>query len=347
MPRLDKAKLAPNGLNVRIQRLQVAGERLRVWRMSVDLPEAPAPGEAPAHPPHTFVLVHGLGVSSYYFEPLAARLARTGVVYLLDLPGFDGVPHAGQPLGIGGFADVVAAWIEQEGLTDPVLVGHSMGAQVVVEALVRNPEMSSRAVIIGPPVNASERSPWRQVIRLAQSSVHESFGTRRAALAGYLRCGPHWLLRVLPELLEYKIEERITQVRARTLVLRGTYDGVAPEAWTHELAQACPDGSHAEIEGASHAVVYEHFAETAALVLAHADGEAELDGAHLDGSEPAAAPDGLAVGTEEEAQAVDAELAHEVEAATAGANGAAAHDDDDHHGVDADQPSGSAPSPRP
>ena len=143
MPRLDKAKLAPNGLNVRIQRLQVAGERLRVWRMSVDLPQEPNDTGASQHPPHTFVLVHGLGVSSYYFEPLAARLARTGVVYLLDLPGFDGVPHAGQPLGIGGFADVVAAWVKQEGLTDPVMVRHSMGAQVVVEALARNPEMSS------------------------------------------------------------------------------------------------------------------------------------------------------------------------------------------------------------
>lgn len=305
MPRLDKAKLAPNGLNVRIQRLRVADEYLRVWRMAVE----------DADPRHTFVLIHGLGVSSYYFEPLAARLARNGVVYLLDLPGFDGVPHAGEPLGIGGFARVVTQWIDAEGLKDPVLVGHSMGAQVVVEALATTPELASRAVLIGPPVNASERSPWRQVVRLAQSSVHESFGTRRAALAGYVRCGPQWLLRVLPELLRYRIEERVAAVTARTLVVRGSYDGVAPAAWTHELAEALPDGSHAEIEGASHAVVYEHFAETSALVLAHADGEA-LDGAHLDAEEPSAEPHGLAVGTEEEAaaseQALEEELASSV-----------------------------------
>jgi pimeloyl-ACP methyl ester carboxylesterase len=299
--RLDRAKLAPNGLNVRIQRLRIRGEYLRVWRLKVDEDH---PEATPTQPLRTFVLLHGLGVSSYYFEPLATRLARSGVVYLLDLPGFDGVPHAGQPLGIEGFADVVAAWVRQERLIDPILVGHSMGAQVVVETLASHPDLSTRAVLVGPPVNASERSPWWQAFRLAQSSLHESFGTRRAAVAGYLRCGPHWMMRVLPSLLDYPIEERITQLRARTLVLRGTWDGVAPQAWAHELVEACPDASYAEIQGASHAVVYAHYAETAALVLAHAEGE-EVDGAHVDGREPAADPDGLAVGTVEEAEAVD------------------------------------------
>ncbi|MBN8882934.1 MAG: alpha/beta fold hydrolase, partial [Salana multivorans] len=148
MPRLDKMKLAPNGLTVRLQRLLVDDEYLRVWRLTTD--------DAPAD--RHYVLVHGLGVSSEYFEPIAARLARTGTVHLLDLPGFDGVPHHGRRLGIGGYADVVAAWVRREGLADPVLVGHSMGAQVVVEVLARYPDLATRAVLVGPPVNASERS---------------------------------------------------------------------------------------------------------------------------------------------------------------------------------------------
>ncbi|GMA30528.1 alpha/beta fold hydrolase [Litorihabitans aurantiacus] len=317
MPRLDRAKLAPNGLDIRIQRRRVRGEFLRVWRMRVDdADQRPPSGGAVPRP--TFVLLHGLGVSSSYFEPLAAALAREGTVHLLDLPGFDGVPHGGHPLGIDGFAEVVAAWVRSEGLTDPVLVGHSMGAQVVVETLVRHPDLATRAVLIGPPVNASERSPMRQVLRLAQSSLHESFGTRRAAIAGYLRCGPHWVLRVLPALLNYPIEEKVRSLRARTLVLRGTWDHVAPQDWTTSLAAACPRGAHAVIEGASHAVVYEHFAEVGVLVLAHARGDA-VDGARLDGRGPAAEPDGLAVGTVEDARQVAQEVADEVDDAAADA----------------------------
>lgn len=290
VPRLDRIKLAPNGLTVNIRRLNIDGELLRVWRVTTD--------DAPTD--RHYVLVHGLGVSSQYFEPIAARLARTGAVYLLDLPGFDGVPHQGRRLGIGGYAGVVAGWIEQEGLADPVLIGHSMGAQVVVETLARTPELASRAVLVGPPVNASERSPTRQALRLAQSSLHESFGTRRTAAAGYLRCGPHWILSVLPCLLEYAIEERVAQVSARTLVVRGTWDRVSPHGWTTTLADALPRGSHAEIEGASHAVVYEHFVELAELVITHAKGT-DLDGALVDGRASRASPDGVAVGTEADA----------------------------------------------
>lgn len=261
MPRLDKAKLAPNGLSIRITRSRAAGQYVRAWRVSLD-------GVTPRH---TFVLVHGLGVSSYYFEPLAARLARSGVVHMLDLPGFDGVPHPGRPLTIGDFADVVAGWAEQEGLTAPVLVGHSMGGQVVVEAMVRYPDLAGGGVVIGPPVNASERSVGYQIMRLAQSSLYETQPTRRAAMAGYLRSGPRWVMRVLPQLLRYPIEERIAEVAVPVLVLRGSRDSVAPGSWTATLAAACRRGTEAEIEGASHAVVYEHYRETAAQVVAHAE----------------------------------------------------------------------------
>lgn len=304
MPRLDKMKLAPNGLTVRLQRLLVDDEYLRVWRLTTD--------DAPAD--RHYVLVHGLGVSSEYFEPIAARLARTGAVHLLDLPGFDGVPHHGRRLGIGGYADVVAAWVRREGLVDPVLVGHSMGAQVVVEALARYPKLATRAVLVGPPVNASERSPVRQALRLAQSSLHESFGTRRTAVAGYLRCGPHWILAVLPGLLEYPIEDRVALVEARTLVVRGTWDRVAPHEWATLLADTLPAGSLAEITGASHSVVYEHFAELTELVIAHADGS-ELDGTLVDGRDPIASPDGLAVGTEEDAEDDAARVAEAIDPA--------------------------------
>ena len=41
----------------------------------------------------TFVLVPGIGLSSNYFERLAAQLNEYGPVHALDLPGFGGVPH--------------------------------------------------------------------------------------------------------------------------------------------------------------------------------------------------------------------------------------------------------------
>jgi len=78
-----------------------------------------------------FVLVPGIGVSSTYFERLAPNLNEFGPVHALDLPGFGGVPHPGTAMTIREYADFVGRVIDEMGMDDPILVGHSMGTQVV------------------------------------------------------------------------------------------------------------------------------------------------------------------------------------------------------------------------
>ncbi|PVE19586.1 hypothetical protein DDA93_02190 [Arthrobacter sp. Bz4] len=56
---------------------------------------------------HPFVLVCGIGVSSYYFEQLAPHLERSGPVCALDLPGFGGAPHNRSGRSMREYADLV------------------------------------------------------------------------------------------------------------------------------------------------------------------------------------------------------------------------------------------------
>src|SRR5690606_3332191 len=106
-------------------------------------------------PPHDrptgpqFVLVHGIGVSARYYTRLARALAPSGGVHVLDLPGFGSAPRPEEPLTIEDHAEVVNAYVRSAGLGTPVLVGHSMGTQVVVEAALRAPELHACIVAIG------------------------------------------------------------------------------------------------------------------------------------------------------------------------------------------------------
>jgi pimeloyl-ACP methyl ester carboxylesterase len=264
VPQTVRASQAPNGLNVRIDRVRIGGLALRTWttwiQETVDVPVADR---------RDIVLVHGLGVSSEYFERLAVHLGRVGAVHLLDLPGFAGVPRPDRHLEIDDFARLIARWVEHVGLKRPTFLGHSMGSQIVTEVLASHPGIASHAVLIGPPVNAQERSVPRQALRLLQSSVHESPRTRGIALRGYVECGPHWFAQVLPRMLRYPIEDRLPGVDVPVLVVRGEHDHVAPRAWAQLLADAAPDGRWVEIEGASHAVIYEHSRQVGDLVLEH------------------------------------------------------------------------------
>ncbi|ALD13979.1 hydrolase [Clavibacter capsici] len=231
------------GLTVRISTLGSAGDR-------------------------AFVLVPGIGVSSDYFERLAPRLDAHGTVHALDLPGFAGVRHPGRSLAIREYADLVGAAIDELGLDDPVLVGHSMGTQVVADLAARRPDLST-LVLIGPVVDRSARSVPVAALRFLRSSLHEPRRIQVLAVRAYLVCGVRWFLRVLPRMMRYPIEARLPEIRASTLVIRGEHDAVAPRAWVEEMGRLLPRARLWEIPGAAHSVMHDHADEVARLCIAH------------------------------------------------------------------------------
>ncbi|QOD43840.1 alpha/beta fold hydrolase [Clavibacter zhangzhiyongii] len=215
-----------------------------------------------------FVLVPGIGVSSDYFERLAPRLDAHGTVHALDLPGFAGVRHPGRSLEIREYADLVGAAIDALGLDDPVLVGHSMGTQVVADLAARRPGITT-LVLIGPVVDPAARSVPTAALRFLRSSLREPSRIKVLAIRAYLVCGVRWFLRVLPRMMSFPIEARLPDIRASTLVIRGEHDAVAPRAWVEEMGRLLPRARLWEIPGAAHSVMHDHADEVARLCLAH------------------------------------------------------------------------------
>lgn len=217
-----------------------------------------------------FVLVPGIGVSSTYFERLAPNLNEFGPVHALDLPGFGGVPHPGSALSIRQYADLVGAVIDRLELHDPVIVGHSMGTQIVSDLVSRRPELST-LVLIGPVVDARARRTPVQAIRFLRAAWHEPFTVKVLALSAYVLCGVKWFSRVLPRMIEYPIEDRMPDIRASTLIVRGEHDAVAPREWVERLSQLLPLSRSWEMPNAAHTVMYAHAEEVARLCVEHAE----------------------------------------------------------------------------
>ena len=217
-----------------------------------------------------FVLVPGIGVSSDYFERLAPDLNRFGPVHALDLPGFAGVPHPGEALEISQFADLVGAVIDDLGLTDPIIVGHSMGTQIVTDLAARRPELST-LVLIGPVINPAERRVLTAGRRFVQAAWHEPGRVKVLALRAYLACGVHWFSQVLPKMMTYPIEDVLPRVQADTLVIRGEHDAVAPRAWVERVGELLPSSRLWEMPGAAHSVMHAHAQEVARLCVEHAE----------------------------------------------------------------------------
>lgn len=239
---------------------------------------APGPGAARLHPDEagdgrvTFVLVHGIGLSSRYLSPLAHELSAHGEVMILDLPGFGDLPRPQSRYSIRSFATIVDTVLKLYGVKRPILMGHSMGAQIVTELMATN-HAYRRGVLVGPPVNEWERTLPKVGLRYLQSAVFEEPNLALVAVRSYARTLTSWVLETMPALMSYEIENRIMDVHpdSKVILLHGEHDYLCPSAWIDTLAEKAPHAKVFLISEAAHSTVFNSDAEVADYILALVD----------------------------------------------------------------------------
>jgi pimeloyl-ACP methyl ester carboxylesterase len=97
------------------------------------------------------VFVHGMGARADRWRRNLEVFAEAGYRALaIDLPGH-GLAQKGESptYTIPGFADFLAAFIEQAGLKNPILVGTSLGGNIVASLACRAPALAKALVLVG------------------------------------------------------------------------------------------------------------------------------------------------------------------------------------------------------
>lgn len=85
----------------------------------------------------TLVFIHGLSGSRTYFDHQVNHFRASHRVVAVDLPGHGASGRARQTWTIAAYGEDVASVADHLGLDDVVLVGHSLGGDVTVEAARR------------------------------------------------------------------------------------------------------------------------------------------------------------------------------------------------------------------
>lgn len=197
-----------------------------------------------------FVLVHGIGVSSRYFQPLAAELAHLGRVFLVDLPGYGAAPDPRRDVSIADHAEVLASFLRRASLVDPVIVGHSWGTQVVSMLARDHPDVTERIVLLAPTMQPTARTFWRATRNLLHDALREPPAVFAIAFGDYLvRCGLPYLLKQVPHMLADRLETRLGALRARVLVINGDRDPIVSTEWADELAALSDTITFREVRG--------------------------------------------------------------------------------------------------
>ncbi|QKT04521.1 alpha/beta hydrolase [Ectothiorhodospiraceae bacterium 2226] len=203
------------------------------------------------------VLVHGLVISSAYMVPLMQVMRGDFRVYAPDLPGFGDSDKPPQALTLEELADALAEWIDTMALDRPVLLGNSLGCQIMLHLAVRHPDKVRALILQGPTDDPGARSALRQIARLAVNATREpSFGLMPAR--DYWKAGLGRARRTFQYLLADRPEQRLPLVRQPTLVVRGSVDPVVSAEWASRIVDLLPDARLRVLPGLAHTINFHH-----------------------------------------------------------------------------------------
>lgn len=213
------------------------------------------------------VLVHGLGMSSRYMEPLARRLAHDVPVFAPDLPGFGRSGDPPRTLTVPGMADALAAWMDAVQIGRATLLGNSLGCEVLVELALRRPDLVERLILQGPTPDPEHASALRQVALFFLTALFERPSIGLVAMTDYLRAGVWRYARTFHHMSTYRMAAVLPRVAAPTLVVLGARDYLVPRAWGERIVRLMPRARLVTVPRAAHGMNYSHPQELRNAIL--------------------------------------------------------------------------------
>jgi len=208
----------------------------------------------PGFPP--IVMIHGLVVSGAYFRPVAMYLDGDLSLWIPDLPGFGRSETGGDIWTLDQHADGLAAWMVEHGLAGAVMVGNSLGCQVLTLLAVNHPELVHSLILIAPTMDPDESNVLQIAWRAMLDVPRENPSIWSVWIPDFFRAGPWRAIRSLNSGLRDPQLYRLDDISQPVLVIGGERDPIISPEWVHEMASRIPKGEAIILPGAPHAMNY-------------------------------------------------------------------------------------------
>jgi pimeloyl-ACP methyl ester carboxylesterase len=221
------------------------------------------------------VFLHGAGGTSPD-DPFLARLAERFHVYAPLLPGYGDSEECGELRDMLDFT--LHHWdvVEALGLSDPILVGHSMGGMIAAEMAAIAPNDVTRLGLICPAGLWLDDHPIADIFSTMPYEMPALLFHDAAAGAAMMTAGrnvedPEFLKtylvanarqlgmagRILFPIPERGLSTRLYRIKARTVIVWGDGDRLIPPAYSHAFKKAIAGAELASIPEAGHMVLLE------------------------------------------------------------------------------------------
>jgi pimeloyl-ACP methyl ester carboxylesterase len=218
-------------------------------------------------------------------DPFLARLSQTFRVTAPLLPGYEdseGSEHLRDMLDFT--LHTFDAWRELE-LTDPLVVGHSMGGMIAAEMAAVSPAEIHRLVLLCPAGLWLDADPIADLFatlpfELPELLFHDPAKHGELLSAGGDLDDPDFLTdfmvansrrmgtasKLLFPVPDRGLRQRLYRIRARTRIIWGQSDRVIPPVYAEEFCRLIPDAQALMLADAGHMVPYEKSDEVVEII---------------------------------------------------------------------------------
>ncbi|MEM1121220.1 MAG: alpha/beta hydrolase [Bacteroidota bacterium] len=251
----------------------------------------------------TLLFLHGLGSNHKAWQKNIVDLKKQYRCIAVDYPGYGASSKGNYDFSMPFFAQTVRQLIDTLALENVVLVGHSMGAQIVFRLLLQDAAKIKKLVLFAPAgieQFSVENRQWFQSIytptmlqSASKEQIVQGFHLNFASMPEdaqfmiddrlALRASDEYAYycRMIPKcvmgMLEGPVFDQLGQVKVPTLVVFGHQDMLIPnrllhpQSTTEQIAQlakkAIPNATLKMLDQAGHFVQWEQSATVNALVL--------------------------------------------------------------------------------
>lgn len=217
------------------------------------------------------ILLHGFPLNHTIWNGFKDNLTSRFSVYTPDLPGFGKSALPSEKFSIKDIGGILLNWIEEQGIKNPVIVGHSLGGYVALAMIQKSPDKFSGLCLFHSIAGADSEEKKEARTKTAE------FVMRNGAYAFTSNFIPplfadqsrvNDILRVKDIATQTSAETVIGYLMAmrdredRThvissftkpiLMLAGERDGLIPVAKMHEQASKAKNGNLCVLQGVGH-----------------------------------------------------------------------------------------------
>lgn len=210
------------------------------------------------------LLLHGWGCTGEIFKNIQAVLATSYKTYSFDFPGFGASGEPTDVWGVEEYTRMVEAFVKENGIERPALMGHSFGGRVSIVFASRNEV--SRVVLVDAAgikpkrpfkyywkVYTFKTMKWLCNTFLPKAKAQAIIDKRRkgAGSSDYNNASP-MMRAILSKVVNEDLKHLMPKIKAPTLLFWGNMDTATPLSDAKTMEKLIPDAGLVVAHGTGH-----------------------------------------------------------------------------------------------